>query len=874
METSPFVGATSPRTPSPAPPPSSSSVERFAPGTVLADRYRIVAALGKGGMGEVYRADDLKLGHSVALKFLPHAFAEDPRLLERFHAEVRNSRQVSHPNVCRVYDIGEFQGLTFLTMEYIDGEDLASLLRRIGRLPPDKAVEISHQLCAGLAAAHDCGLLHRDLKPANIMLDGRGRARITDFGLAVTADDVGGRQQFAGTPAYMAPEQRSGAPASVKTDIYSLGLVLFEIFTGKRAFEENNLSIWQEAAGAPPSDRPASHASSPSRAGSRTPVTTDVDPAVQRAILRCLDKDPAKRPATALQVAAALPGGDPLAAALAAGETPSPEMVAAAGEEVGISVRNAVLLLVAFVVFAAASIPLSRRSTLIGLAPMGKSPDSLSDRARDIAQKFGYSAADDSTWWFTTSTDYVRYRSKREPSTQWYRDLPTAWRTPYRFHYRQSPRPMSLANPIGTVTPEQPPLTVPGMAYVATDTSGHLVAFRAVPPAVDEESVAGKFDWDALFAETNLDRKTFQEVTPKYTPSSSFDERKAWEGSAGNVSLHLEAAAYRGRLVYFDMTAPWTPPHGGSGEQTTSIIAAILSVMLLVVMPIGGLVMARRNLRLGRGDLNGATRLAVYVTVLCAVQRLVYTHLASATDTINVFVYGVGFAMFFGGMTWVVYMALEPLVRRQSPELLISWTRLLAGRFTDPLVGRDVLIGASSAAFLTFINRLFGALPFWFDIPTAMPQGLPSALTRPLGFASQLLNGMWGGVIIAIALLLLASVSRVWLRTRWPGLIVAAFFVNDIDSSLAGKALAIEIVGSIIASVIVIWLLARVGPLAFTVWLLVVGVLQAYAPTDVRFGTWYVGYGLFALALVAALAAFSFHSALAGRPLGSRFEEV
>jgi serine/threonine protein kinase len=131
----------------------------FSPGTVLIERYRIVALLGRGGMGEVYRAEDLKLGNVVALKFLPTTLQNDAAALAAFHAEVRNARQVSHPNVCRVYDIGEVNGQHFLTMEYIDGEDLASLLRRIGRLPPDKALETAHQICAGLAAAHDCGLL-------------------------------------------------------------------------------------------------------------------------------------------------------------------------------------------------------------------------------------------------------------------------------------------------------------------------------------------------------------------------------------------------------------------------------------------------------------------------------------------------------------------------------------------------------------------------------------------------------------------------------------------------------------------------------------------------------------------------------------------
>ena len=232
-----------PTPPGSHPPPSVG----FAPGTILVDRYRIVALLGRGGMGEVYRAEDLKLGNVVALKFLPASLQSDAASLAGFHAEVRNARQVSHPNVCRVYDIGEVNGQHFLTMEYIDGEDLASLLRRIGRLPADKALETAHQICAGLAAAHDCGLLHRDLKPANIMLDGRGRVRITDFGLALSNDDAMSRSETAGTPAYMAPEQIAKGQASVRSDIYSLGLVFYELFTGRLPYQASTLVEWRRA---------------------------------------------------------------------------------------------------------------------------------------------------------------------------------------------------------------------------------------------------------------------------------------------------------------------------------------------------------------------------------------------------------------------------------------------------------------------------------------------------------------------------------------------------------------------------------------------------------------------------------------------------
>src|SRR2546427_7037541 len=294
---------------------------RFVTGMMLVERYRIVGLVGKGGMGEVYRADDLKLGQPVALKFLPEHLLSDGAALARFHREVRVARQVSHKNVCRVYDIGEVDGRHFLSMEFIKGEELSSLLHRIGRLPSDKAIQIARQICAGLSAAHDVGVLHRDLKPANVMIDEHGNARITDFGLAGLAEEFREDEIHAGTPAYMAPEQLEGRTFTVRSDIYSLGLVLYELFTGRKAFEAPTLGELVKL-----------------RRSDTTPTTPSeivkgLDPLVEKVIDRCMQKDPSQRPSSALQVAAALPGGDPIAAALAAGETPSPEMVAAAPTE-------------------------------------------------------------------------------------------------------------------------------------------------------------------------------------------------------------------------------------------------------------------------------------------------------------------------------------------------------------------------------------------------------------------------------------------------------------------------------------------------------------------------------------------------------------
>lgn len=420
---------------------------RFAPGTVLDERYRVIGRLGRGGMGEVYRADDLRLGQPVALKFLPEAVDRDPARLTQLHTEVRMARQVSHPNVCRVYDIGEYEGHTFLSMEYVDGEDLASLLRRIGRFPQDRAVELARQICAGLAAAHDRGVVHRDLKPANIMLDGSGRIRITDFGLA----GVAGETLRAGTPAYMAPEQLAGGTVTTRSDIYALGLVLYELFTGRRALEGSNLAeliAKREQAGI---TRP-------------TEIIHDLDPTIERAIMRCLEPDPAARPGSALMVAAALPGGDPLAAALAAGETPSPEMVAAAGQTSALKPLPGLALLSVALVLVALVIGLSDRRLATSVAPMPKAPLLLDERAKDILASLGYPRdSPDSARGFASNNAYLAYLDDH-PAANTPAQLSAGTPALVWFWRRSSPVEMVPTGQQSNVSRTDPPMTVPGMA--------------------------------------------------------------------------------------------------------------------------------------------------------------------------------------------------------------------------------------------------------------------------------------------------------------------------------------------------------------------------------------------------------------------------
>jgi eukaryotic-like serine/threonine-protein kinase len=252
---------------------------RFVPGYVLAGRYRMIGLLGRGGMGEVWRADDLVLETPIALKLI---YSKDPDGRTRILNEVRLARQITHPAVCRVFDVGESEGEVFYSMELVNGEDLATLVRRLGRLPQEKVIDIGRQLCGGLAAAHAQGVLHRDLKPANVLVDEDGFVRITDFGIAVSRDETG-RHTLIGTPAYMAPEQlRVGTPLSERTDIYALGLILHELLVGTQALDRRQGADWQ-----PP--KPST-------------LMRDVDPRLERAIVRATAPDPRNRPASAREM--------------------------------------------------------------------------------------------------------------------------------------------------------------------------------------------------------------------------------------------------------------------------------------------------------------------------------------------------------------------------------------------------------------------------------------------------------------------------------------------------------------------------------------------------------------------------------------------
>jgi predicted Ser/Thr protein kinase len=834
---------------------------RFVPGTILAERYRIVGLLGKGGMGEVYRADDLKLSQPVALKFLPDNYLSDGAALARFHREVRVARQVSHRNVCRVYDIGEIDGRHFLSMEFIKGEELSSLLRRIGRLPSDKAVQIARQICAGLAAAHENGILHRDLKPSNIMIDGDGNARITDFGLAGLAEEFRDDEIRAGTPAYMAPEQFDGSTPSVKSDIYSLGLVLYELFTGKRAFEAPTLGELIKL-----------------RRSDTTPTTPtsivkDLDPVIESVIDRCIQKDPARRPSSALQVAAALPGGDPIAAALAAGETPSPEMVAAAPKEGALKPSMAVMALggiVALLMFLLLSSSYTRGERNV---PLEKPPEVLTERAREIIASFGYqNVAVDQAAGFSFDPSFARYVQGKgfegwelmrsgQPLTLYY------W-------YRQSPRYLT-AHGSALVLPSNPPLDVAGMTNVLLDPRGRLVRFERVPPQLEESGSPQptSTNWSSLFNAAGLDITRFTPTEPRWVPLMYADERAAWEGphmDHPEIPVRVEAAAYKNRPVHFAIIFPWDRPLRQEEETARGgeRLATILVLIVFIGVSCGAVLMGRRNLQLGRSDKRGAFRLAMFLFLVSALGGLIGAHhvfsLGDEVDTIGIIT---AFSITTSALTWLLYIALEPHVRRRWPRLIISWSRLMAGSIRDPMVGRDVLLGGLLGVLHSSLIAFGVLLPHWLgshSAPTMTSNVLTLGSIRMMLAVllnSSIVSSVFVGFAFLFFLLLLYIVLRRELLAEI-GLFITALAIEL--SAFASAGPRFYWIASIMISLVIVIAVARLGLLATMVAQLFFFLTMVY-PMTTDFSVWYASSTVFALTILLALAIYGFYTSLGGQ---------
>ncbi|MGA2150124.1 MAG: protein kinase, partial [Bryobacteraceae bacterium] len=804
-----------------------------------------------------YYAWKSRLGQPVALKFLSETAAGKLSLLTRFYDEVRIARQITHINVCRVYDIGEVEGQPYLSMEYIDGEDLDSLLRRIGRLPADKATEFARKMCAGLAAAHKQGVLHRDLKPANVMIDGRGELHIMDFGLAAVATQLEGAEARSGTPAYMAPEQLEGREVSAQSDLYALGLVFYEMFTGKPAHRADTMAEILELR------RSSAGVTNPSQ------LASDIDPAVERAILRCLEPDPKLRPASAMALAASLPGGDPLAAALAAGETPSPEVVAASGSTDGLPPKVAIPTLAGVIVGLIAACILPPKFQMAAYTPLDNPPEALNVKAREIVRSLGYTdpSADTQAGFYYNGAP-VRGAKASGPA-EW-RSVLAKLPSPLQFTYRQSPAPLvsQRYSNFGRVTSSDPVANIGGMVQLSLDTSGRLRGFDAVPPQMEKPAAYPAPDWTPLFAAARFDLAQFKPDEPQWTPLAATDVRAAWTGrypGNPNLPIRVEAAAFHGRPVHFEIVWPSTRPTrvaGNSltpGRQAANVANGLLSVLIMAV----GVWLAHFNWRAGRGDMHGATRLGIFMASVSLLKWLLSAHHVAGAQEQDLFTAALSDAAYTGIRYWIFYLALEPWVRRYWPQNLVTWTRVLAGRWRDPLVGRDVLFGILLGLVYLLLFQTYFFVNLWHDSGpqmTFVTTNLNGARFWAYMLAAHLDAALGGALFFFLILFVLRAV----LRKQWlAGLVFVLIFVG-MRWAGQGPWYTPLFLLAIWTTLVVVML--RFGLFAtMCLSFLIDTPIEMFFTKD--FTAWYGQSSVVLVAVVLAAAAWAFRTSLGGRVL-------
>jgi serine/threonine-protein kinase len=664
------------------------------------------------------------------------------------------------------------------------------------------------------------------LKPGNIMLDRQGQ----DFGLAAAA----GGDIRSGTPAYMAPEQKEGREVTVRSDLYSLGLVFSEMFTGQKA-----------APKAPQKTQPGSRPS----AGS-----ADVDPVVEKVIERCLDPNPRNRPSSAIDVARMLPGGDPMAEALAAGDTPSPEMVAASRDTGVLSVRAAIACLVFVLAGIVPALLLTSRTNRLHGIPLPDSPEILARKAHDVAVRLGYAAPPrDTAYGFMDYRFFSLWAADVMAPADYRALIARGQPAGILFWYRQSPTLLAPFDPAADVSMFDPPHLVPEMASVGLDPAGRLVYFEAVPP--EEAAPPRPVDWKPLLEAAGLDPGQWASARPEWDPLTRFDEQAAW----------------RGRPVYFEIRGPWPPfrattlPEVATREDIRRSIFLVVIAAALGLMA-GALFLAWRNFRNGRSDARAASRLGAVMFGLSMIAWLFGAHHAPGAEFIEQAVVALSWALLVAAVPSILYIALEPYVRRRWPQSIISWTRLCSGGLRDSVVAGHLLLGLAwgvgvriFAATVVLARESGGG---WLESPPV------SGLIGPMGAVGVWAQGIAGGVVFALGLFFLFFLLRAVLRRTW--LAVAAIMLLEIllitltpvpNPSIrwiTTAAFAL-LIGVTVVNLVRFGVLTVVVALALSQ-----GIL-----TDTAFGSdlsaWYAPTMYLAIGIVAALALWSFRHALGGR---------
>ena len=681
----------------------------------------------------------------------------------------------------------------------------------------------------------------------------------------------------------MAPEQYAGQGTSTQTDVYALGLVLYEMFTGKAAFSAVDAERYARASDSSPATTPST-------------LIPDIDPGVERVIVRCLERNPARRPSSAIAVAAALPGGDPLAAALAAGETPSPEMVAAAGDEGSLSPTVSLACVAAVAIGLVAFVWMSQTTTLLSFVTLEKGSEALADRARTIVANLGYTdRPGDFAYGYILNDDYLQFINDHDRSVTRWEALRAGQPAAIRFWYRQSPshlRPMTFGLGARAVKPDDPPETVPGMVSIVMDPAGRLTGFKVITPQVAAASAAPSGarssgervepDWRTLFVQARLPIDRFTTTPSQWAPPVYADVRSAWDGvypDRPDVKIRVEAAAVAGKPVYFEVVEPWT--HSFEPPPLRTVTQRLVTSVFLGSILVGGFLLARRNLRLGRGDRRGAFRVSVLVGATALLGDLLSTH--DVADLLPTTSLDRG-AESLAAAAWarshgVGHLHCDRAVRAPRVARDAYWM--------DPLTGRT---GSRSACRPRRSDRCDGRRRFGVPLScrssgaqmdSAWPhrcrsrqsQAQPGYLHVLLGgrhvvslmvaiLAANLING-----VISILLLMLLTVLLRSRRIAAMGLVVvyAAFLVAGgvgarVDLTLIPMLALVAVLGVAVLTVVRFGLLSIV---AFFSSFYLLGSTSARFDASVPYA--FSSYLL--LGTLVVLTAYGFHTALAGRPI-------
>jgi serine/threonine-protein kinase len=707
------------------------------------------------------------------------------------------------------------------------------------------------------------------------MIDGRGRARIMDFGIAAIGE-VRGASAIAGTPVYMAPEQLAGREATTKSDLYSLGLVLHEVFTGKRVHDVETMADLREL------HQTASRPTSLSR------WVSDLDPAIERAVMRCLESDPADRPPSAIAVAASLPGGDPLAAALAAGETPSPELVAAAGSRGGLRPPVALALVGVVIAMGVAMAWIARRTDMIAAVNPPMPRVVLEQKAREILAEFEGEQeheAEASGWMLTSSV--ATWLLGRDATPERWTGLEEMWGGPVQFWFRASDTDLLGGSSMYDTEIDDPPRIGTGHRMVRLDAHGRLLwleistaeANRPVAPVagtVDEAKI------DRVFTLAGLDRGAFRATETRALTRIEHDVALAWVGPYPGMEgeeVRANLALRDGTVCWFRVEYPFDVAETGADAAAAAEMPEWAEWMVTGItwmLVAGGGVIAWKNIRARRSDVRAGVRAALAILIVAGVGAVM---MRDRVPEVGRVFFGenpiVTNAVLNAGYFLLFYIALEPTARRVWPSLLVSWIRLTSGRWRDPMVGRDVLIGIAAGALMMVAARVGNFAPAWFGAGPGQPIWTsPAALMGTHHVAAYTLFGMAVGTIQAAVLTLMLVVLRVVVRSKlaavivlsviWVGLAAASMLTTHWSSAV--------IIGAVQA--IQIAVLLRFGFLAMAS-ATAVTFIGAIVPAGFESASWWAGAVAVPALALAGLVAYGYFTAVGDRgPTGGTGRRV